>query len=595
MTHLSRPLFLVAVLFSISSVAPATTDQLREWIIANKNALPKSAQEALTSATESDLASTILRMFGFGSEKITTTTLTVTTPTTTPRSGVKVSERDVCPFNADPLILSGEYAYCKPSSQGDCPVGFVCDQSFVLGRSICCQDLRSRPGARISQSGGLGGNVVISIAVPGAAGNVGNVGNVMKSVKPVSWSTVTPNKQTTRWTPSPTSTRRAPWYIKDKTPWNSVYNRVTPEIRTTTVPTTTTQKLTTQPIRATPPITTAKPVNPWAKLWTTTKSPKNNVNVTVLQAGSVRTLQDGQMEMVGAITLINDSGMRVLVDTGSAADTERLLQIHLSANFANWYGLIKNKSELMLPKIIVKMFTICISLGFSIFIYWCTYQGNGWMIDNLMKYGKVDYNAAKAVITYGGVFLVFAASGFTITQILFFYILYESISREKITLDEIETVVITHGHPGHMGNMNFFGQKPILFHSMEYIGRHVTPTELKERPYRKLSSNIEVWKTPGHTQHDLSVLVHNVDGYGSMAIVGDLIPTEAFISDNIDAMGGEGAWDTGIKRQNANLIICMADWIVPGHGQPFRVQPQYRQKAGCTRLLAQRHILNAAA
>uniref|UniRef100_A0AC35GCC8 Metallo-beta-lactamase domain-containing protein n=1 Tax=Panagrolaimus sp. PS1159 TaxID=55785 RepID=A0AC35GCC8_9BILA len=167
------------------------------------------------------------------------------------------------------------------------------------------------------------------------------------------------------------------------------------------------------------------------------------------------------------------------------------------------------------------------------------------------------------------------------------------LTKEGITLDEIETVVITHGHPGHMGNMNFFGQKPILFHSLEYIGRHVTPTELKERPYRKISNNIEVWKTPGHTQHDLSVLVHNVQGYGSMAVVGDLIPTEQFISDNIDAMSAEGAWDTAIKRQNANLIICMADWIIPGHGQPFRVLPQYRQKAGCTRLLAQRHILNA--
>ncbi len=54
------------------------------------------------------------------------------------------------------------------------------------------------------------------------------------------------------------------------------------------------------------------------------------------------------------------------------------------------------------------------------------------------------------------------------------------LSKEAVTLDDIDTVVITHGHPGHMGNMNFFGQKPILFHSMEYIGRHVTPTELRD-------------------------------------------------------------------------------------------------------------------
>lgn len=54
-----------------------------------------------------------------------------------------------------------------------------------------------------------------------------------------------------------------------------------------------------------------------------------------------------------------------------------------------------------------------------------------------------------------------------------------------------------------MGNLNFFGQKPILFHTNEHIGHHVSPTELVERPYRKLTANIEVWKTPGHTSHDL--------------------------------------------------------------------------------------------
>lgn len=206
-------------------------------------------------------------------------------------------------------------------------------------------------------------------------------------------------------------------------------------------------------------------------------------------------MRDGQAEAVGAITLVNDNGYIVLIDTGASSDTERLLH---------------------------------------------------------------------------------------------------SLAKESVTLDQIDSVVITHASPGHMGNMNFFAQKPILYHSMEYIGRHVTPTELKERPYRKLSGNVEVWKTPGHTQHDLSVLVHNVAGYGTMAVVGDLIPSEHLLSEKRDVMVEEGVWDNAIKRQNANLIVCMADWIVPGHGQPFRVLPNYRQKAGCTRLLAQRHLLNQA-
>lgn len=37
-----------------------------------------------------------------------------------------------------------------------------------------------------------------------------------------------------------------------------------------------------------------------------------------------------------------------------------------------------------------------------------------------------------------------------------------------------------------------------------------------------------------------------------------------------------GVWDIAIKRQNANLIVCISDWIVPGHGQPFKVLPDFR-------------------
>ncbi|VDN32444.1 unnamed protein product [Gongylonema pulchrum] len=54
-----------------------------------------------------------------------------------------------------------------------------------------------------------------------------------------------------------------------------------------------------------------------------------------------------------------------------------------------------------------------------------------------------------------------------------------------------------------------------------------------QRPYRKLTENVEVWKTPGRTQQCLSVLVHNVEHYGTMGIVGDLIPREDYIFNNV--------------------------------------------------------------
>uniref|UniRef100_A0A0M3HUG9 Lactamase_B domain-containing protein n=1 Tax=Ascaris lumbricoides TaxID=6252 RepID=A0A0M3HUG9_ASCLU len=254
----------------------------------------------------------------------------------------------------------------------------------------------------------------------------------------------------------------------------------------------------------------------------------------------------------------------------------------------------------MIPKIVLKLLTIIICICATLFIGYSLWNDSNVVQFLVTQNTNLEYHAARSTVVLGGGVLIVVCILFTALQVWLFLVLLDCFSliqarlaKESVTVDEIDAVVITHGHPGHIGNMNFFGQKPILFHSMEYVGRRATPTELKDRPYRKLSTNVEVWKTPGHTQHDLSVLVHNVPGYGSMAIVGDLIPSEAFLAEKIDLMAEESVWDSTIKRQNANLVICMADWVIPGHGQPFRVMPQYRQKAGCTRLLAQQRLLNA--
>ncbi|KHN81795.1 Uncharacterized protein C03F11.2 [Toxocara canis] len=389
---------------------------------------------------------------------------------------------------------------------------------------------------------------------------------------------------------------------------------------------------------------------PQAGLWTTKSTIRNTVNVSVLQPGSLRSLSDVKFESVGAISLINDNGRLLLVDTGAASDMERLLQtitvdlvdmfvftlllvkgvhiyvyvrsnpvvnawlvtsvllfvLHVICIFADWYGILRERPLWMIPKIVLKTVTVFVFMCATPLIAYLLWDDSNVVQFLVTQNTNLEYHASRSTIVIGGSVLIILFTLFTALQVWLLLVLLDcfnliqarheqrlidkccNLAKESVTLDEIDTVVITHGHPGHMGNMNFFGRKPILFHTMEYVGRQVTPTELKDRPYRKLSTNVEVWRTPGHTQHDLSVLVHNVPGYGSMVIVGDLIPSEEFLAEKTDVMTDEGVWDSAIKRQNANLVICMADWVIPGHGQPFRVLPHYRQKAGCTRLAQQR-------
>uniref|UniRef100_A0A914VW17 Uncharacterized protein n=1 Tax=Plectus sambesii TaxID=2011161 RepID=A0A914VW17_9BILA len=304
-------LLFLGLLACAATGSPATSDQLRQWILANRNSIPAGAEQAIAAAnTDGDLASTILRIFGLGKQ---VSPEPVEKPTGS--NGIKIGERDVCPFDADPLILAGEYKSCNPSSIGDCPVGFLCDQSFALGRSICCQDLRNRPNG-----------VQTTMQTPFNWNNLGR--------------TTAPGFR--RWTPLTQQPRRGnPWYIKDRTsatPWNSIYNRVTPvePVDSTEMPTST-PTTSTSTTTELPSTTASGIVNPWARLWSTTTTAPGvggilppgqqlPVNVTVLQAGSVRALSEELYESIASITLVTDGEVRILVDTGASSETERLLQ-----------------------------------------------------------------------------------------------------------------------------------------------------------------------------------------------------------------------------------------------------------------------------
>ena len=78
-----------------------------------------------------------------------------------------------------------------------------------------------------------------------------------------------------------------------------------------------------------------------------------------------------------------------------------------------------------------------------------------------------------------------------------------------------------------------------------------------------------MWNTPGHTNQDISVIVHSVDGYGTVAVVGDLFYSE------IDALSDGSDWkrdalDGRLGMESRKRVLCAADAIVPGHSRIFR-------------------------
>ncbi|VDN39588.1 unnamed protein product [Gongylonema pulchrum] len=174
----------------------------------------------------------------------------------------------------------------------------------------------------------------------------------------------------------------------------------------------------------------------------------------------------------------------------------------------------------------------------------------------------------------------------------------EALSKHSLGCDEITDLVITHGHSDHCGNLSLFkcatiymGDDVATRHahystflqvlsgrcsSFAYLRddnssfadpsfaflRYDNAPTVGELAF-KIDENIEIWRTPGHTDHDLSVVVTGTDR-GTIAISGDIFE-EGFV-DN---------WKVNSKypeeqQKSRDRLVQVADWIVPGHGRMFK-------------------------
>ncbi|CAG0884976.1 unnamed protein product [Cyprideis torosa] len=87
---------------------------------------------------------------------------------------------------------------------------------------------------------------------------------------------------------------------------------------------------------------------------------------------------------------------------------------------------------------------------------------------------------------------------------------------------------------------------------------------------------LRIVSTPGHTQECVTVLAKTHD-YGLLAIAGDLFENENDVSDPSQWLSA-GSWDPETQRKSRYHIATLADTIVPGHGQLFRVTEDIRNK-----------------
>ena len=137
----------------------------------------------------------------------------------------------------------------------------------------------------------------------------------------------------------------------------------------------------------------------------------------------------------------------------------------------------------------------------------------------------------------------------------------ESLKKEGLKLEDIDIVVNTHSHSDHRDNNHLFMNAVIYVQANTIKG-----DEYEFFPVLRsmlLAPNTRIIQTPGHTNEDISVLIKTKEG--SYAVSGDVY---LFKQSDIS----EFTYDEIKLKESREQIIALADYVVPGHGDVFKVK-----------------------
>jgi glyoxylase-like metal-dependent hydrolase (beta-lactamase superfamily II) len=133
--------------------------------------------------------------------------------------------------------------------------------------------------------------------------------------------------------------------------------------------------------------------------------------------------------------------------------------------------------------------------------------------------------------------------------------------RERgIAPGDVTHVTFSHHHPDHTMNAALFPNAEVI----DFWARYRNDLWL-DHPGDgwDITPNVQLWLTPGHTEEDLSLIVHAEDAVYALTHLWwrqDRTPEE-----------DPYAPDQAILQANRARVLAVADIVIPGHGEAFRV------------------------
>ncbi|NXH97150.1 MBLC1 protein, partial [Pachycephala philippinensis] len=136
-----------------------------------------------------------------------------------------------------------------------------------------------------------------------------------------------------------------------------------------------------------------------------------------------------------------------------------------------------------------------------------------------------------------------------------------------VTPEAVTHVVVTHGHPDHVGNLNLFPRATALvgFDLSRGEGVYLPNGLAQGVPVVLHPGHLEVTPTPGHVRAHVSVVATGTS-LGTVAVAGDV-----FERREDEEEWGALSEDPAEQRRSRRRLVAVADVVVPGHGEPFGV------------------------
>ncbi len=127
--------------------------------------------------------------------------------------------------------------------------------------------------------------------------------------------------------------------------------------------------------------------------------------------------------------------------------------------------------------------------------------------------------------------------------------------------DAVTHVFITHHHPDHTVNIGLFPNAEVV----DFWARYRADQWLSHPgDGYQFSSHATLWRTPGHTEEDATLIVEAHDAVYAL--------THAWWREDRTPEIDPLAWDQATLERSRERVLAVADIVIPGHGAAFRVR-----------------------